>query len=212
MATITIPKVTEAHRRLERLVGAWSGEERLYPSPFDPLGGAATGRVRNQLALDGFAVVQDYERLKARAGMLDFLDLLRHARDLVRDDGAVRADLQTKLTHLFVDEFQDTDPLQAELLLLLAADDPRADDWRRVRALPGKLFLVGDPKQSIYRFRGADLEAYAQASQRVLAQGGEELFLQTNFRSRPGVIDAGCARVVHGPARSPSHDVATFER
>lgn len=70
MATMTIPKVTEAHRRLERLVGAWSGEERLYPSPFDPLGGAATGRVRNRLVLDGFAVVQDYEQ--ERDGGINF--------------------------------------------------------------------------------------------------------------------------------------------
>ena len=65
-----------------------------------------------------------YERLKARAGCLDFLDLLLRARDLVRDDAAVRAELQERFTHLFVDEFQDTDPLQAEILLLLAADDP----------------------------------------------------------------------------------------
>lgn len=62
MATMTMPKVTEAHRRLERLVGTWQGEERLYPSPFDPQGGAAIGRARNRLALDGFAVVQDYEQ------------------------------------------------------------------------------------------------------------------------------------------------------
>ena len=59
-----------------------------------------------------------------RAGQLDFLDLLLVARDLVRDNAAVRAELQTRFTHIFVDEFQDTDPLQAEILLLLAADDP----------------------------------------------------------------------------------------
>ncbi len=70
MATMTMPKVTEAHRQLERLVGAWSGEERLYPSPFDPQGGAAVGRVRNRLALDGFAVVQDYEQ--ERDGAIGF--------------------------------------------------------------------------------------------------------------------------------------------
>ena len=56
-----------------------------------------------------------------------------------------------------MDEFQDTDPLQAELLLLLAADDPAERDWTAVRPVPGKLFIVGDPKQSIYRFRRADV-------------------------------------------------------
>jgi hypothetical protein len=54
-----------------------------------------------------------------------------------------------------VDRFQDTDPLQAEILMLLAADDPSVTDWRKVRPAPGKLFIVGDPKQSIYRFRRA---------------------------------------------------------
>src|SRR5437867_1765120 len=88
-------------------------------------------------------VVEGYERLKERAGCLDFLDLLLRARDLVRDNAAVRAELQHRFTHVFVDEFQDTDPLQAEILLLLAADDPSVRDWRLVRTVPGKLFLVG---------------------------------------------------------------------
>ena len=67
---------------------------------------------------------------------------------------------QQRFTRLFVDEFQDTDPLQAEILLLLAADDAAVTDWRRVRPVPGKLFLVGDAKQSIYRFRRADVAVY----------------------------------------------------
>ena len=62
MATMTMPKVTAEHRQLERLVGTWRGEERLYPSPFEPQGGTAVGRVWNRLALDGFAVLQDYEQ------------------------------------------------------------------------------------------------------------------------------------------------------
>ena len=74
----------------------------------------------------------------------------------------MRRDLQARFTHVFVDEFQDTDPLQAEILLLLAADDPDEVDWTRVRPVPGKLFLVGDPKQSIYRFRRADVALYEE--------------------------------------------------
>ena len=65
------------------------------------------------------APIADYEVLKAKAGQLDFLDLLIKARDLVRDNAGVRHELQQRFSHLFVDEFQDTDPLQAEILLLL---------------------------------------------------------------------------------------------
>ncbi|MBZ0149796.1 MAG: UvrD-helicase domain-containing protein, partial [Pseudorhodoplanes sp.] len=101
--------------------------------------------------------VAGYESLKTKLGRLDFLDLLLKTRDLIRDDAAVRRDLQARFSHFFVDEFQDTDPLQAEILILLAADDLGQSDWRAVRPVPGKLFLVGDPKQSIYRFRRADV-------------------------------------------------------
>ncbi len=135
-------------------------------------------------------VVAAYEALKARAGCLDFLDLLLRARDLVRDDSAVRRELQTRFTHLFVDEFQDTDPLQVELLLLLAADDPAEQDWRRVRPVPGKLFLVGDPKQSIYRFRRADVDLYRAVCRQLLAAGARRVELTVSFRAVPALQEA----------------------
>jgi len=59
-----MPVLSEAHRKLQTLVGDWTGQEKIFPSPFDPQGGTAVGRVRNVLALDGFAVVQDYEQLR----------------------------------------------------------------------------------------------------------------------------------------------------
>lgn len=65
-----MPKPTEAHRRLEKLVGLWIGEEKIHPSPFDPVGGTALARVENRRALEGFAVVQDYEQ--ERNGMVAF--------------------------------------------------------------------------------------------------------------------------------------------
>ena len=108
-----------------------------------------------------------YDILKTRAGRLDFLDLLIKARDLVRDNAAVRHELQQRYSHFFVDEFQDTDPLQAEILMLLAADDPNETNWRAVRPIHGKLFLVGDPKQSIYRFRRADVALYEEVKERL---------------------------------------------
>ncbi|MCP3964292.1 MAG: UvrD-helicase domain-containing protein [bacterium] len=129
-------------------------------------------------------VIADYEELKRRAGQLDFLDLLLRARDLIRGDAGVRAELQNRFTHLFVDEFQDTDPLQAEILLLLAADDTAETDWRRARPRPGKLFLVGDPKQSIYRFRRADVVLYQDLKRRLTEGGNVGLVqLQTSFRA-----------------------------
>jgi ATP-dependent exoDNAse (exonuclease V) beta subunit len=132
-------------------------------------------------------VVEAYEASKRRAGRLDFLDLLVRARDLVRDCADVRQGLQRRFTHFFVDEFQDTDPLQAELLLLLAADDPEVASWHDVRPVPGKLFLVGDPKQSIYRFRRADVTVYTEAKRLLVARGAELLQLTTSFRSVPSL-------------------------
>jgi ATP-dependent helicase/nuclease subunit A len=128
-----------------------------------------------------------YGALKAKAGRLDFLDLLIKARDLIRNNSAVRDELQRRFSHFFVDEFQDTDPLQAEILLLLAADDSEETNWRAVRPIPGKLFLVGDPKQSIYRFRCAEVALYEEVKERLGLVGTEVLHLTTSFRSPPSI-------------------------
>ncbi len=114
-------------------------------------------------------LIDRYNELKRRTGRLDFLDLLIRARDLVRDNDAVRAHLQGRFTHLFIDEFQDTDPLQAELLLSLAS--------------PGKLFIVGDPKQSIYKFRRADVVFYHEVRRKLEDEGARVVFLSRSFRA-----------------------------
>ena len=129
--------------------------------------------------------VAHYSDLKRAAGRLDFLDLLLIARDLVRGNPAVRAALQGRFSHIFVDEFQDTDPLQAEILLLLAASDSSANRWLEVIPHPGKLFIVGDPKQSIYRFRRADVALYQNVKQRLLARGAALEHLTVSFRATP---------------------------
>jgi ATP-dependent exoDNAse (exonuclease V) beta subunit len=141
--------------------------------------------------------IERYEQLKAAAGALDFLDLLVRARDLVRSNPLVRRGFQQRFTHIFVDEFQDTDPLQAEILLLLAADDTGETDWRRVRPVQGRLFLVGDPKQSIYRFRRADVGIYREVSQQLAAQGARLLQLNTSFRSVPEI--QACVNAAFSP-------------
>ena len=89
----------------------------------------------------------------------------------MRDNAVVRRGFQPRFKRIFVDEFQDTDPLQAEILLLLAADDHAETDWRRARPRPGTLFLVGDPKQSIYRFRRADVGVYREVCDRLATPG-----------------------------------------
>lgn len=131
-----------------------------------------------------------YLELKARAGKLDFLDLLLSARNLVTQSRDVRKELQGRFDRIFVDEFQDTDPLQAEILLLLAEDDPEVTDWTKARPVPGKLFLVGDPKQSIYRFRRADVALYETIKDRLVEGGAELLYLTTSFRGAPAIQDA----------------------
>ena len=127
-----------------------------------------------------------YEAAKQERGALDFTDLLMCARDLLRRDAEVRRDFQGRYQRLFVDEFQDTDPIQAEILLLLAADDPGQADWTRVRPVPGKLFIVGDPKQAIYRFRRADVETYWQVKRQLMPRAPS--------RASCGRVFAACPR------------------
>jgi ATP-dependent helicase/nuclease subunit A len=147
--------------------------------------------------------IERYEMLKQAAGRVDFLDLLVRARDLIRDNAGVRAELQSRFSHVFVDEFQDTDPLQAEILLLLASADPAVTDWREVAPMPGKLFLVGDPKQSIYRFRRADIGIYRVVKEQLGKRGVECLYLRTSFRSVPDLqilVNAAFASVIREDA------------
>ncbi len=147
--------------------------------------------------LDGF--VAEYEAVKARAGELDLTDLLIKTRSMLisPDNAELRARLAARVTHLFVDEFQDTDPTQVDIVLMLVSSDPGESRPSKVKPAPGRLFLVGDPKQSIYRFRRADLDLYHATVERLLAAGAERLELTTSFRSLPElqtVVNATFAR------------------
>jgi ATP-dependent helicase/nuclease subunit A len=155
-------------------------------------------------------LVRAYEAMKRRAGKLDFLDLLLLTRNLVAENRAVRTDLQQRFTHLLVDEFQDTDPLQAEILLLIASDNAEVTDFRRVRPVAGKLFVVGDPKQSIYRFRRADVMLYEQVKRQLSDVGGSVVHLTTSFRGAPSIqraINAAFAPLMVG---SPDGSQASY--
>jgi len=129
-----------------------------------------------------------YDRLRADRGVLSCQDLLCKAAALLAGSPDVRRSFRSRYTHILVDEFQDTDPVQAQLLLLLTASDPDESDWRRCRPVPGSLFVVGDPKQSLYRFRRADIVTYATVKA-IIESAGAVLALTTNFRSRGDLVD-----------------------
>lgn len=129
--------------------------------------------------------VLESAELRRAEGRLEFHDLLVLARDLLRRDPSVRAALHDRYQRLLLDEFQDTDPIQIELAVRIAAG-PEADDpdWRDIEVPDGRLFVVGDPKQSIYRFRRANIATYLTAQDLL----GETVTLTTNFRTVPPVL------------------------
>ncbi|MDE2878412.1 UvrD-helicase domain-containing protein [Candidatus Palauibacter soopunensis] len=130
-------------------------------------------------------VTERYETAKRRDGCLDFVDLLIRARGLLRDNAEIRRHYRKRFTRFFVDEFQDTDPLQVEILLLLCGEDPEETRPERIVPSGGKLFVVGDPKQSIYRFRRADVMLYERTKRRLAEADARVLHLSTSFRSQP---------------------------
>ncbi len=150
---------------------------------------------RYALAIDlGRTAVREFAAHRMRIGKLDFQDLLSLAARLLRENPEVRRHLGERYRCLLVDEFQDTDPLQAEIMLLLSSEPSDKEsgsdiaDWRLATPRPGALFVVGDPKQSIYRFRRADIQLYGWVKERFRVFG-EVLTLSTNFRSRPPIGD-----------------------
>lgn len=136
---------------------------------------AVMDRLRDGLSgwFDEF--VDSVERRKVAEGLLDFDDLLIRTRELLRNRDLLHA-MRERYRFILVDEFQDTDPLQAEIVFLLAGDGS------------GRLFVVGDPKQSIYRFRRADVEIYEVVKER-LASSGAAIHISQNFRSVPPLVD-----------------------
>lgn len=142
-----------------------------------------------QLSASMQSALDDYDALKRRAAVMDFDDLLEHARNLVIGNEVVRRNASNRFRHILVDECQDTDTLQIEILFAIAGET-HVEDWREAKLRPGSLFLVGDPKQSIYRFRAADIEAYRAARDRILRQpDGALVRITANFRSRGPIVD-----------------------
>ncbi|BAN02196.1 UvrD-helicase domain-containing protein [Ilumatobacter coccineus] len=124
-------------------------------------------------------------------GGLEFHDLLVLARQVLRDNAEVRRALHARYRHVLLDEFQDTDPIQIELASLIAATpaDEQPARWQEHAVDGGRLFFVGDPKQSIYRFRRADIELFLEARDAYGEAGNGAVRLDTNFRTVPPIID-----------------------
>ena len=145
--------------------------------------GRFAGALRDEVIADVVPLVEDfvtrYENRRRADGVADFDDLLVWARDLLRNP-EVRAYFQRRYRCVLIDEFQDTDPVQAELAMLLT--DLDGDDVPE----PGRLVVVGDPKQSIYRFRRADIAIYDEVKFGALADG--RALIQQNFRTVDGVL------------------------
>ena len=135
------------------------------------------------------AFAEEYPAERKADGAATFDDLLVWTRDMLRDNPAARQYCQSRYTHILIDEFQDTDPLQAEIGFYLASVDDAPVErrpWHVLPLKPGRLFIVGDAKQSIYRFRGADLGITRQVK-----EGGqlEPLTLARNRRSQKPVLE-----------------------
>jgi ATP-dependent helicase/nuclease subunit A len=146
----------------------------------------------------------DAARERRRLNVVNYGDLLNLTARVLRENAQARSALQKKYRYVFVDEFQDTDPVQAEIVFLLAAAevsrqpaDSRhigvrvpAADWRSLPLRPGALFVVGDPKQSIFRFRRADIDIYNIVRKRFNDPAvGRVVSLTMNFRSVPALCD-----------------------
>lgn len=127
--------------------------------------------------------IKKYNQLRLDLGYLNFGDLMLKTAVMLRDYPEVREYFQGKYHSLLIDEFQDTDPIQAEIMFYLTGADSREKDWQQLMPKPGSLFVVGDTKQSIYRFRRADIDTYNLVKQLIEKSGGETLKLTANFRS-----------------------------
>ncbi len=119
-------------------------------------------------------------------GVLTFFDYLYYLRNMLRrdaeGDGRLIQHIYNRHSYFLIDEFQDTNPMQAEIFFYLSSEHP-VPKWSDCRPRPGSLFIVGDPKQSIYRFRSADVPSFLKVRNLFENNGGSILSLSRNFRS-----------------------------
>nr|WP_307990070.1 UvrD-helicase domain-containing protein [uncultured Niameybacter sp.] len=134
-------------------------------------------------------VVDKYDQVKRAYGVVTLQDLIIKTRDMLKNNSNVRINLASRYRFLLVDEFQDTDPIQAEIMFYITGENQQAKTWQETEPRQGSLFVVGDPKQAIYRFRRADIGCYNQVKELLEAGGGRVLKLTTNFRSVSAITE-----------------------
>ena len=126
-------------------------------------------------------------------GRLTFFDYLYYLREMLKEDaehneGRLISYISKKHQYFLIDEFQDTNPMQAEIFFYLSSEKP-AKRWEQCVPRPGSLFIVGDPKQSIYRFRGADVKSFLYVKELFIDHVGDVLSLCRNFRSTKNLCE-----------------------
>lgn len=173
--------------------GQARSEEEYLQAFFDDVVTPALTLWREQRYVTIIKILQQarnrYDGLRQERAQLNFQDLLIKAAALLCDRPNIRKYFRKRFSHLLVDEFQDTDPVQAEVMMFLTAANGQETHWRKCLPVPGSLFVVGDPKQSIYRFRRADIVTYNQVRRIIERSGGKVVSLWANFRSSHPVID-----------------------
>jgi ATP-dependent helicase/nuclease subunit A len=181
----TLEKIGELSDELEARKAKHPLRKRDDPRALLPRIGQIAGLETSDRLCKVAALFFDRFRSKKRAAnAMDFDDLLLGTRDLLKHDAAVLRHYQNHFQALLVDEFQDTDEVQAEIISLLA-EDPESP----ARLARGKLMIVGDPKQSIYRFRRARVTVFFRMLKRILDEGGSFEHLQENYRSAAPIAE-----------------------
>ena len=136
-----------------------------------------------------YSFAQKVKKEMLKQNVVSYNQSILFARDLVQKNLAVRSELKKRYKSVMIDEFQDTDLAQGQLLLFLSeAQNSAAKKWQDIVLEQGKLFVVGDPKQSIYRFRGANISAYEKFLKLMQEQKAKTCRLTTNFRSCKNII------------------------
>lgn len=176
---------------------AWGGDVVAAKSTVDAVNdaiaeliGTCADEVLRHLIILISAEVLRAAQARREDGGLEFHDLLVLAREVLRTSPEARSRLHERYSHILLDEFQDTDPIQIELALLIAASisGPVPSSWDQFSVDEGRIFFVGDPKQSIYRFRRADIGLFLEARDKF---GPDDTWarLTTNFRTVAPILD-----------------------
>ncbi len=179
-----IPMLPEGYREAALMAEQLPDEEQLEKLCED-----IDSMIHAVVSDEIYRLNQEYVKERRENHVITLSDMLIRTAELVREHPEVREKLHARYKVFFVDEYQDTNPVQTDIIFGIAADqwDP---DWHKCVPGPGRLFLVGDAKQGIYRFTGADIALWHEVEDVIRSTGGEVLYLNKNYRSTTEICDA----------------------